>query len=148
MAFGSNVPGSSQAIGSTQPQHVMGVLSDWVAGHSPAVSTQATATRAAAGAGIRNVCTGVTITFCATSTAPTATQLNVALIDGPSGGANYLWGPIPISLPAVAGAMTGITRVGMWRMGTANTAMTLEFSGAGGANTIQAVDMEGTTIGA
>jgi len=114
--------------------------------HAPAANTKATITRAAAGAGKRNVCTGLTVTFCAGATAPTAVQVSVALIDGASGGTTYLWGPHVISLPATAGAMNGIARDGLYIPGTANTAMTLEFSAAGGANTIEAVSFESIQV--
>jgi hypothetical protein len=117
----------------------------WTAIHVPAANTQATATKASAGAGIRNVATGFTVTLASTGTAPTAIQLTVSLIDGASGGGTYLW-RTAIALPAVAGAITAFTRSGLWLPGTAATAMTLEFSATGGANTIESVALEGTTV--
>ena len=153
----ANVSGSSQAAGSRQPIHVMpvgpggeydagyGSADDyWSAHHLPAANTQATITKATAGAGIRNVCRSLTVILAAGATAPTAVNLSVALIDGASGGTTYLW-RATISIPAVAGAVNGIA-IPVWKPGTANTAMTLEFSAAGGANTIESVSMDGTTI--
>lgn len=153
----ANLAGSSQAAGTRTPQHVMIVGEDgsqvipiaaasvWTAIHLPAANTQATITRAAAGAGIRNVCTGLTVIFAAGATAPTAINVAVNLIDGASGGGTYLW-RATLSLPATAGAVNGIARQPLWIPGTANTAMTLEFSVAGGANTIESVSMEGSTV--
>lgn len=149
--------GSSQAAGSKVPQHVMLVGEDggqvfplaagavWSVSHVPAANTQATISRAAAGAGIRNVCTGLTIVLAGGTAAPAAVNMTVNLIDGALGGTTYLW-RVTLSLPAVAGAVNGIARSGLWLPGTANTAMTLEFSAAGGANTIQSVSLEGTTV--
>ena len=118
---------------------------DFTAVHTPAANTQATATKAAGGAGVRNVCTGITVVFGADATAPTAISLTVALRDGATGAGTILW-QARISLPAVAGAMSGIALSGLHIRGTANTAMTLEFSAAGGANTLQSVTLLGHTI--
>jgi hypothetical protein len=120
--------------------------SDWVAIHAPVANTQATATKAAAGLGKRNVVTGLTIVLAAGATAPTAVNVTVNLIDGASAGTAYLW-RATMSLPATAGAMNGIVREPIWIKGSPNTAMTLEFSAAGGANTIESVSMEGTVLG-
>jgi len=117
----------------------------WDVQNVASANTQATATQAAAGAGIRNVCVGFTVTLAATSTAPVAVNLTVAVIDGATGGTTYLW-RTTISLPATAGAISAFVRSGVWMPGTANTAMTIEFSAAGGANTIESVTMEGTTV--
>lgn len=117
----------------------------WFAGHSPAVNTKATITKAAAGANKRHVATSLTVSLTAGGTAPTANTVTVALIDGASGGSTYLWGPHTIGIPAVAGAMNGFV-VSLWAVGTANTAMTLEFSAAAGANTYESVSLEGTTV--
>jgi hypothetical protein len=117
----------------------------WTAIHEPAANTQATISKAAAGAGVRNVCTGLTVTLAATSTAPAAVQLAVRLRDGATAVGTVIWAAV-ISVPATAGVSAGITRTNLWIPGTANTALTLEFSAAGGANTIQTVSMEGTTV--
>jgi hypothetical protein len=95
--------------------------------HEPAANAQATKTQAAAGAGIRNVCTGFTVTFAAGATAPAAVQVAVRLRDGATGVGTVLWAAV-LSLPATAGVSAGITRQNLWIPGTANTAMTLEFS--------------------
>lgn len=154
----ANLTGSSQQAGDFVPQHVLivdpagnpidfsaaGGSTSWQAVHAPAANTQATVTKAAAGAGIRNVCTGLTVTLAATAAAPAAVQVFVSLIDGATGGTTYLW-RTAISLPAVAGAITSFNRSDLWIPGTANTALCLEMSAAGGANTIASVAMDGTT---
>ena len=116
----------------------------WTADNVPAANTQATATKASAGAGLRNVCMSITVTLAATATAPTAVNLTINLIDGASGGTTYLW-QTTVSLPATAGAATGFAITGLAIRGTADTAMTLEFSAAGGLSTIESVTMSGVT---
>ena len=119
--------------------------SAWRVNHVPAVNVQATVTQAAAGAGVRNVCTAITVSLAAGSTAPTAVNVNVNLRDGASGAGTVAWGQT-ISLPATAGATNGFVVAPCWIVGTANTAMTIEFSAAGGANTFQSVFAQGITI--
>ncbi len=129
----------------TRPANQDATQNDWVMTHNPAVNVQATISQPAPGVGIRNVVTGLTITLVANSTAPTATVVTVAVIDGATGGTLFLWGPIRMGIAAVAGAMNGIAKSSMWLQGTPNTATTLEFSAAAGANTFESVVMEGTT---
>lgn len=117
----------------------------WDVQHAPTSNTLATASQASAGAGVRNVCTGFTVTLAATATAPAAIQLYVMVVDGATTGTTYLWRSA-ISLPATAGAITSFVRSGLWLPGTAATAMTVEFSAAGGSNTVESVTMEGTTV--
>lgn len=118
----------------------------WAVHHIPAANTQATITQASAGGGIKNVCLGFTVTLASSSTtAPAAIQLTANLIDGSSGGGTYLWRTV-ISLPAVAGAIASFNiQQAHGFEGSAATAMTIEFSAAGGANTIESVSMYGTT---
>lgn len=129
----------------TRSGHQTNSASIWTQLHLPAANTQATKTNAAAGVGVRNVCTSITAVVVATATAPTAIQLNVSLIDGATGGTTFLWRAV-LSLPATAGETRGIALSNLWIPGTANTAMTLEFSAAGGANTVESVSMTGLTI--
>lgn len=143
---------STSTIGGQKYQRVRTFHQDvtaniWSAHHVPAANNQATITKAAAGAGTKNVCTWLTVKLVAGASAPTAINVSVSLIDGASGGTTYLW-RATISLPATAGADNGIALSNLWMPGTANTAMTLEFSAAGGANTVESVSMGGTTVGA
>lgn len=113
--------------------------------HFPAANTQATCNKAAGGAGVRNVCTGLTVVLAGGTTTPAAAQVNVVLRDGASGSGTIVWQAV-IAIPATAGAMSGIALSGLCIIGTANTAMTLEFSGAAGANTFESVALQYTTI--
>jgi hypothetical protein len=105
-----------------------------VKNHSPAANTQATASAAAAGAGVRWVCTAIMAGIAATGTAPTATSVTLNLRDGASGAGTVLWSA-ELGVPATAGATAGVAISDLWIPGSANTAMTLEFAAAGGANT-------------
>lgn len=121
---------------------------DWAANGGTPSATRATCTRLAvpAGSGFqRNVCTQLTAMLVAGASAPTAATVTVALIDGVSGGTTYLWGPHCLSIAAVAGATNGVV-VDCWIEGSINTAMTLEFSAGGGANTVESVSMNGTVV--
>lgn len=112
----------------------------------PASATRATATKASAGVGKRNVCTGFTVTLCANGTAPVpTTPITVAVIDGASGGTTYLW-RTQVNLPAAAGGIVSFVRSGLWLVGSQATALTVEFSGAGPTNTYQSVAADGVVI--
>lgn len=113
----------------------------WSGVHRPAVNTQATITISAPGAGYRLVCTGLTVVLTAGTSNPSANVVNVSLIDGASGGSTYLWGAV-LGVPATAGLVSGIARHGLW-IGSADTALTLEFAGAAGTNTFESVSIEG-----
>jgi hypothetical protein len=114
----------------------------WSQAHEPAANTKATTTKAAGLASERHVCTGFSVTLSCGAVAPTAVEVAVQLLDG----ATVKWAG-KLALPAVAGTVVGLARSGLWIVGTAGTAMTLEFSAAGGASTTQVVSLEGTTIG-
>lgn len=110
--------------------------------HNPATANvQATVTVPAGTSGTRHVCTGVAATLAAGGAAPAAVNVQLHLRDGASGAGTILrsW---TLSLPAVAGEMAPpILEPDLWIEGTPNTAMTIEFSAAAGANTFEAVSM-------
>lgn len=145
---GSGGSGGTVTIANT-PIQVIRVGADataWIATpHVPAISTQATTTKASAGAGIKNVCQSITVTLCSGVTATTVgVPLIVSVIDGASGGGTYLWRS-RIQIPAVAGAITTFIKAFPAGLtGTAATAMTVEFSAAL-TNGYQTVAMEGIT---
>ncbi len=116
-------------------------ISTWQVSHAPAANTTATATKAAV-AGHQHVVSGFTVSLCAQAAAPAAVQLTVSLVSG----STTLWGPMPISLPGVAGAMALISVSNKRFVGQQNEAMTLAFSAGGGANTIEGVAMDGFSI--
>lgn len=108
--------------------------SEWTAVGEPAAAAQATATRAAGGAGVVHVCTGLTLCLAAGATA--GGPIKVRLLDG----AATLWVGA-LSAPAQG---TGVIALdGLALVGTANTAMTLRFDAAGPAGSQETVTLHG-----
>lgn len=108
-----------------------------------AVNAQATAgtpsvTRAAGGAGVRHICNSVSITVAAAATAQPAVIIN--LRDGASGTGTILqtW-----ALAAPANSAAVINLSGLYIVGSAATAMTLEFAGATTTGVIGSVNLTG-----
>ena len=118
---------------------------DWTQVHTPAANTRATTTRSAGASGVRHVATGFTVTLAAGTTAPAAVTLTVELRDGASGAGTILW-QSRLNLGATTGVTNSITVTNLNLRGTAATAMTLEFSAAGGANTFESVSLQGIDI--
>lgn len=110
---------------------------DWSIEHRPAVSTLATVTRAAGAAGVRHVCTSIFATL-----APVAAQgpIYVLLRDGAAGVGPVLWSAVMMS---TVGFTADAILSGLNIVGSAATAMTLEFSAAPVATNFQAVSMTG-----
>jgi hypothetical protein len=93
---------------------------------NPAVSNQATAS-AAAVAGVRHVADCVSFSAGST-TAPALTALTVNLRDGATGAGTVIWSQ-QVIIPAATGQnVVPFSLCGLNLRGTANTAMTLEFS--------------------
>jgi hypothetical protein len=120
-------------------------IGNWSEISAPAANTQATVSRAAGATGVRHVCTGISAALVATATAPTAVQLTIHLRNGPATSGTPLWSEV-ISLPATAGATSAVNLTGLSLIGSAATAMTLEFNAAGGANTVESVTVMGYDI--
>lgn len=120
------------------------IQNGWEQHHFPAANNKATCTQGSPGTGLRNVVDTITAVICGSgSSAPTATSVQWNLIDGASGGTNYLDGSV-LGVPAVAGfAANGVAKSGGWKPCSAATATTIEFTAAGGANTIESVIMCG-----
>ena len=110
----------------------------WTVNSAPAANTQATASKAAR-AGARHVCTGITATLSAGSA--NSSQVTVNLRDGATGAGTVLWTGV-LNASANTSAPP-IELSGLQIMGSVNTAMTLEFSAAGGAATLEAVSLQG-----
>ena len=108
--------------------------------HLPAAATQATVTQAAGAAGVKNVATG--LSFNSTTVGTAQTVISVSLRDGATGAGTILWSTQFIqpvnNVFAMAVVLPHIK-------GTAATAMTLEFSAAGAAATLQSVSLQGYT---
>lgn len=125
-------------------QPMSGERIPWNVSHFPAANTKATITQGTAGAGRRNVCDSITATFESDATPATVANKKVQLIDGASGATTIKWGTT-LGAVATGGATNGVAppapRFG-WR-GSEDTPMTLEFESAGGAGSIQSVQMSG-----
>lgn len=108
------------------------------ANHAPAAAAQATATIAAPGTSRYIHVTEISASFAAGATAGTPVQL--VLRDGASGAGTILrqW-----SLAAPANGFAAIVLTGIDIPMSANTAATLEFTGAGAASTEERVNITG-----
>jgi hypothetical protein len=114
---------------------------NWTAYSVPATATQATVTQAAAGVGIRHVCNQISATIACNAAAQTPIQ--IYLRDGASGTGAILWAA---TVAAPVNGLGGICITDLAIVGTANTAMTLEFSGAGSAGSQEVVTLGGYDI--
>ena len=115
----------------------------WSITHRPAAATKATATKGAGAAGVRHVCTGFSFILVTVGTAQAAV-VNLDIIDGASGGTTRLWsgafGGIPIN------SQVNISIPACMLIGTAATAMTIEFSAAGAAASFEFVNLQGFSV--
>ncbi len=114
---------------------------EWSINHTPAANTQATITRAAGAAGVRHVCRSISATLIGLAAAAEATVL-VNLRDGATGAGTILrsWRLLVVGGTA---SEVGIEIAGLNILGSAATAMTIEFAAAGGANTFETVALSG-----
>jgi hypothetical protein len=107
-------------------------------------ATAASASKAANANG-RHVADCISFSAQATN-APTAAQTNINLRDGASGAGTVIWTQT-ILIPATAAQHILIGPLcGLNLIGTANTAMTLEFSSSAPANEFEAVDLSGYDV--
>ena len=116
---------------------------NWSINHTPAAATQATITRAAGGASVRHVATSISAYLIIQ---PTINQpvITLNLRDGGTGAGTILWSRnIGVGAALANGGEQSVELSGLKIVGSANTAMTLEFSAAGAAGTIQSVALTG-----
>lgn len=111
---------------------------DWGAVSTPAVSAQASATRVAGAAGVRHVCTSISFSLGAVAAEG---SLLVNLRDGTTGVGTILWS-MRIG-PFLAGTSGRETISGLNIVGSAATAMTLEFAAAPTATNFETVSLTG-----
>lgn len=119
---------------------------NWSIVSTPAANTQATISRAAV-ASTRHICTSLSAVLTAPAAVVSGTvQLN--LRDGATGAGTILW-----SQTLQVGGATSISAdraiiqlSGLQIFGSVNTAMTLEFSAAGGASTLESVSLTGYDV--
>ena len=116
-------------------------IGNWSVQHDPAAATQATITRAAGAAGVIHVCTSIFASFSAGATAGAATK--VYLRDGLTGAGAILWSG---SLTAPVGDSRNVPIADLSIVGSAATAMTLEFAAAGALTTLQNVSLTGYDV--
>lgn len=110
----------------------------WSLTNTPAVATQATASRAAGGGTVRHVAT--TVSWCVAANATAQTPLLIHLRDGATGAGTILrsW-----AVSAVVGTSQCGSESGLNITGSANTAMTIETAAAPAANVQATVNLSG-----
>ena len=111
----------------------------WMAVHNPAAATQATISKAAPIATKRHVVTHIHATLA--GTAATTAPLHVYLRDGAAGAGTIVWSAV-LSVPI--NGFAAVSYSGAIPL-TPGNAATLEFEGAGAANTTESVTMHGRT---
>lgn len=113
----------------------------WSEHHEPNAATQATKSKSAA-AGTRHVATHLVATLATTDTAQNSV-IYIYIRDGATGAGTILW-----SMAVTASTNTTVGYAGPIPnlVGTANTAMTAEFSGAGVSNSKQSVTLCGYSV--
>ena len=135
------MPTATDVAGGTLP--VFNRPYDWSVKHTPAVNTVATISKAAV-ATQRHVCTGFTASV-ASDGAVSVANLVVVLRDGATGAGTIVQAS-SLSVITTAGSSANIVISGLNIIGTLNTAMTVEFLAAGGANTYENVSMMGYSV--
>jgi len=120
--------------------------SSWAISHNPLTgNVKATVSKAASSGNIHVAKTAV-FTFNAAASAPTAVTVEAVIRDGATGAGTILFDGV-MSLTAVAGETSSpLVLPNLYLHGTSNTAMTIEFGAAGGANTLESVTLIGETI--
>lgn len=116
---------------------------NWSVAHTPAITTQATITRAAGAAGVVHVCTSIDAVLIIPETVNQG-LITLNLRDGATGLGTILWSRrFGIGAALTGGGQQEVSLSGLNIVGSAATAMTLEFSAAGAATTSQSVAMTG-----
>mgnify|MGYP001566800462 CR=1 FL=1 len=117
----------------------------WSTKHTGAANAQATISKAAGTASQRHVCTGYAWSLSSGAGAPTSELITIAIRDGATGAGTIIWEET-VSLVATAGQSARGGMAGLWLVGTAATAMTIETDSAPGANVVGSVSISGVTI--
>ena len=113
-------------------------LSTWSVTHTPAAPTQATISKAAGGGTVRHVATS--ITACSAQGATAQTPIAINLRNGATGAGTIIrsWKISTIIQDSKCVDLSGLAMIG-----SANTAMTIEFAAAGVAASEQTVTLTG-----
>jgi len=112
---------------------------NWTLTSAPGVGVQATATKAAGAAGVRHVLTSINASINASAA---QTPLTVVVRDGAAGVGTILWQD-RLSAPATPFADSRVSLSGLNIVGSAATAMTVEFTAAGAGTTFETVSATG-----
>lgn len=117
---------------------------EWTIVNAAAVNTAATVTKAAGAAGVKHVLTSITASLASDGTGMTvpASPVNVVVRDGATGAGTIIWEAV-IGCPATAGDSRTIALSGLSIVGSAATAMCIEFTAAGGAHSFQTISGTG-----
>lgn len=113
----------------------------WGITHTPAANTAATISRAAL-TSQRHVADCVSMTF-NSNALDAAIEVQINLRDGATGAGTILQSWEMSTAAATGGGPPPIAYCGLGLPGTIGTAMTLEFTAAGGANTFESVALKG-----
>jgi hypothetical protein len=111
---------------------------EWTLTNSPVAATQATATRAAGAAGVRHVLKSIQASI--NAVAAQAAPVSIVVRDGASGSGTILWQD---RLMAPIGFSDRITLDGLNIVGSAATAMTVEFTAAPAATNFETISATG-----
>lgn len=115
----------------------------WSCVSAPAAGTQATCSRAAGGGSVRHVVTGWQACYSDTAAATAARHAN--LRDGATGAGTVLASSL-LAVPVAGDSKCVNSPPGFTKIGTANTAMTIEFDAAGAGTSEQTVFMSGYSV--
>lgn len=134
LEFIANPPGTagsnSSALNLSAPINVLPTITEkgarWTQLSAPAAGTQGTTSKTAGSTGVRHVADCVSYSAGAIA-APAATTLTINLRDGATGAGTVIWTKT-VTIPATAAPHYDNNFCGLNLIGTAATAMTLEFS--------------------
>lgn len=109
----------------------------WSVVTTAAAAAQAVATKTAGAAGVSHVCYGIVATIAAGATAQT--PIKIQLLDGSTA-------LLEAEVSAPVDGCAKVAIMGLHLKGTAATAMSLQFAGAGAAATVQSVTLIGYDV--
>ena len=118
-------------------------LSAWAETHGPATATLATATKAAGAAGVRHVCTYISASL--HNGGGTFDGRSIRIRDGISGVGTILWESF-LGVVVEDGSTDRIEISGLAIIGSAATAMTLEFDSAPSTANRETVSLTGYSV--
>ncbi len=119
--------------------------STWRQFSNPGENTTATTTKAAGAAGVRHVLTHVVARIATATGLVSAARVSLNVRDGASGTGTLIF-VAQLSFPNVVGELAADDLTNLNIVGTAATAMTVEFSGAGGLGTFESIFASGYDI--